>query len=120
MSLIPVTVGNLKLIEGPRAAALLTSADDITSVVEACFAARTLRALLYAENLPDAFFDLSSRQAGEMLQKLRNYGVRLAVVATPDATMSRRFGEMLAEERMGRAFGMFETRAAALEWLGKD
>ena len=75
-------------------------------------------ALLYAENLTDAFFDLSSRQAGAILQKLRNYGVRLAVVC-PAGTVqfSRRFGEVLAEERRGRFFGAFDTRREAVEWL---
>jgi len=48
-----------------------------------------MRALLYSSNLPPAFFDLSSREAGTVLQKLRNY-----------------------------RFGIFESREAALEWLG--
>jgi hypothetical protein len=77
-------------------------------------------ALLYADNLTDAFFDLSSGQAGAILQKLRNYGVRLAVVSRPGSVQfSSRFGEMLAEERQGRYFGLFETRRAAREWLGR-
>jgi hypothetical protein len=34
--------------------------------------------VLYSENLPPAFFDLSSGVAGAILQKLRNYKIRLA------------------------------------------
>jgi hypothetical protein len=32
---------------------------------------------------------------------------------------SSRFGEMVAEERRGPHFGLFDTRAAAREWLGR-
>ena len=75
-------------------------------------------AVLYAEQLPPAFFDLSSRVAGEALQRLRNYGVRLAVVVPPGwAGGSSRFGEMFAEERRGRDFVVVESRAAAVRWL---
>ena len=113
-----VVQDQLTFIEGPAQRPLLSSVDDIGLVLEACFEARTRLTLLYAENLPARFFDLSSQQAGTILQKLRNYGVRLAVVLTPDTVaMSHRFGEMVTEERRGQAFGVFETRSAAIEWL---
>jgi hypothetical protein len=87
-------------------------------LLEACFSAGARAALLYAENLPAAFFDLSSGQAGAVLQKLRTYGVRLAVVSPPgQVEVSTRFGEMVAEESRGRHFGLFETREAARAWL---
>ena len=59
-----------------------------------------------------------SGQAGAILQKLRNYRVRLAVVC-PAGTVqfSSRFGEVLAEEGRGRFFGAFDTRREAVEWL---
>jgi hypothetical protein len=96
----------------------MASADDARLVLEACFSDGVDAAILYAENLPGAFFDLSSGQAGAVLQKLRNYRVRLAVVCPPGSVQqSSRFGEMLAEERQGRDFGLFETRSAAWEWV---
>jgi hypothetical protein len=105
-------------VEGPRGAPLLESARDIDRVLEACFSAECRAALLYADNLPAAFFDLSSGDAGAILQKLRNYGVRLAVVrdAGSDGT-SVRFGELMTEERMRRDFGVFASREDALAWL---
>ena len=36
--------------------------------------------ILKKELLADAFFDLSSRIAGEILQKVSNYGMKLAIV----------------------------------------
>lgn len=118
MSLRTVVEHDLTFVEGPEGSVLVSSPNEIDTVLEACFNARTRLALLYAENLPAAFFDLSSQQAGSILQKLRNYGVRLAVIrGSQTAPMSRRFGELLAEERRGRAFAIFDARAAAVEWL---
>ena len=40
----------------------------------------TRKILLHAVNLDDAFFDLSTGLAGEILQKVSNYGLALAIV----------------------------------------
>ena len=34
-------------------------------------------------------------------------------------TFSSRFGGMVAEERRGQDFGIFHSREAALDWLGR-
>lgn len=118
-----VEEGGLRFVEGPPGEPLLRTDRDVSLVIEACFGDRVGAALLHAENLPAAFFDLSSRQAGEILQKLRNYHIRLAVVCPPGGVQqSSRFGEMLAEEQNGRDFGVFATRESALAWLrlGED
>jgi hypothetical protein len=118
MELITVEEGGATMVEGRPDVPFMSSADDIVTVLEACFSAGARAALLYAENLPAAFFDLSSGQAGSILQKLRIYDVRLAVVSPPGRVRaSTRFGEMVAEESRGRHFGLFESRDAAREWL---
>ena len=114
-----VEEGGVRAVEGSPAQPLLSRAQDASRIVEACLSARVDAALLYAPNLTPGFFDLSSGEAGEVLQKLRNYRIRLAVVCPPGSvTFSSRFGEVIAEERRGRFFGVFEDRAAAIAWLG--
>lgn len=116
--LTPVDEAGVVAIEGPPGHPALTAAGEVDRLLEACFAADCGAALLYAENLPPAFFDLSTGTAGAMLQKLRQYGVRLAVVQGPTAAAaSSRFGEMVAEERTRADFGVFPTRAEARAWL---
>jgi len=116
--LTTIEAPGLTAVEGPPGERLLSTADDARLVIEACLGSGADAALLYADNLPQAFFDLSSGEAGAVLQKLRNYHVRLAVVCPPGAaSFSSRFGEMVAEERKGPYFGLFETRDAALSWL---
>ena len=117
-TLTPTTVGRSTFLEGHPGRPYLRRANDVTSLIEECFSARTRRALLFADNLPPAFFDVSSQQAGEILQKLRSYGVRLAVVAPLESVaMSSRFHELMAAEQRDGAFGVFESREAALAWL---
>jgi hypothetical protein len=89
-------------------------------LLEDCFAVPTRSALLYVENLPPTFFDVSSQVAGTVLQKLRNYGVRVAVVADPGSVQaSPRFDQLLAAEHRDRAFALFTSRADAVAWLAE-
>jgi len=87
--------------------------DDAARLVEACFSARTRCALVYAANVTPRFFDLSSGEAGLILDKLRRFRVRLAVVCRPGSvTFSSRFAELRADD-----LRTFETREAACAWL---
>ena len=91
--------------------------DDALVLVSACAEHRSTRVLIAGEQLPDAFFDLSSRFAGELLQKLQNYRIRAAAVFRSDADYSDRFKEFLSEARSSHSFRAFEERAKAEAWL---
>ena len=113
-----VSESGVTAIEGALGRPVLIEPSDVDRLLEACFGANCEAALLYPENLPTTFFDLSSGAAGVILQKLRQYGVRLAVVRPPEAKAeSSRFGELLAEERTRRDFGVFPSRAEAWAWI---
>ena len=97
--------------------------EDAVLLVEACANYETRRVLLYAEtrSVTPAFFDLSSREAGEILGKLRNYRVRLAVVYDPATThFSTRWPDLMLEENRLPYFHLFEDSAAALAWISPD
>ncbi len=120
MSFVRSEVSGTTFIEGRPEEAFLLKADDAPLLVEACFSAQAEAALLYPSDLTPGFFDLSSGEAGAILQKMRTYRLRLAVLCEPGCVhFSRRFGEMIAEERRGSFFGVFESRAEALDWLGR-
>jgi len=121
MTLSLVEEAGTRLIEGAPDEALMAQVDDASLIIEACFSHRARLALLHATNLTAKFFDLSSGEAGAILQKLRNYGIRLAVVCPQGSVQfSSRFGEMLAEEQLRRDFRVFDTRDAAREWLAQS
>jgi hypothetical protein len=112
------TVDGRDIVEGAPGKQLLQSPDDVADVIVSCFEHGTQAVLLHAENLTEGFFDLSSGEAGAILQKLRNYRMRLAVVApTDDVHQSSRFGEMVQEESKGGDFRLFEDRESAVAWL---
>ena len=78
----------VSVVEGTPGHALMRRPQDATLVLEACFSANVRAALLYPENLTARFFDLSSGEAGEILDKLRRFQVRLAIVCTPGPSVS--------------------------------
>ncbi|MFN8485409.1 MAG: DUF4180 domain-containing protein [Anaerolineae bacterium] len=91
---------------------------DINDVLGFCFQYGDSRLLLHADNLPPGFFDLSTGVAGALLQKFRQYQIRLAVVWSPQAVKpTARFGEMAAEENKGNHFRLAEDREGAAAWL---
>ena len=105
----------VRIVEGTLGEPLMRRPQDATLVLEACFSARVRGALLYPENLTSQFFDLSSGEAGEVLDKLRRFHVRLAVVCQPNTVrFSSRFLEILSND-----LRVFETRDEARLWLAQ-
>ena len=118
MELTTIEEAGHTVVEGADAQPFLAAATQVNRLIEACFAAGVEDLLLYPANLPPDFFDLSSGAAGEILQKLRQYHIRLAVVVAPGSVrFSRRFAEAVDEERQARYFRLVATRAEARAWL---
>lgn len=110
-----------KVLVGPADQPLIHQADEAIELLQACADYQTERLMLYAENLTDRFFDLSSGEAGAILHKLRIYHVRLAVVWSPQkARLSHRFGELMVEENRNPYFRLFERSQDAEDWLMRD
>lgn len=59
---------------------LLSSETDATDLLGDAFATGALIVVVPAERLDPRFFDLSTRLAGDFIQKLQNYNRRLFVV----------------------------------------
>ena len=108
-----------RIAAGMAGTPLLSSSEDLSSLLEACFASGARSLLLHPENLPSRFFDLRSGEAGEILQRLRNYGFRLALLAKPAELPAGRFTEMSRDESQARDFAVFGDREQALAWLSE-
>lgn len=121
MNIHVLTKDNQNILEGMPATSLLESAEDVIDVLGTCFEHNAHAVLLYGENLTEHFFDLSSGEAGAILQKFRSYHIKLAVVASPTGVQqSPMFREMLIEESKGDDFRVFSDRVAAEAWLIDD
>ena len=106
--------------DGVRMAECLELGGDANAALElisGCMEHGVERVLVEAHALPPEFFALRSGFAGELLQKLANYGVCLAGVFPADTEYAERFREFLLEAKRGRAFRAFAERAEAEAWL---
>ena len=107
-------------LEGVPDQRLLSMPGDANRIIEACFSHHTRNVMLYASNMTDGFFDVSSGHAGDILQRLRNYGIRLCVVCPPGSVrFSTRFEALMNDERRHGFFAVFEARAEAVAWLAQ-
>lgn len=87
------------------------------SLVAACVEGGAAALLLDRPAIPDEFFDLSSRLAGELLHALSKYGLRLAAVVDDPADHSPSFQDFVRESNSGRQCRFFPTRSDAIAWL---
>ncbi len=94
--------------------------EEALDIVTACIENDTNLLLIESSRLPDDFFDLSTGFAGEFLQKMQNYRVRVAAVIQSNDSHSQRFREFLTEARNGRTFRAFNDRAGAEMWLTSE
>ena len=105
-------------LEGTPGTRLIQAPDEVLDIIGSCFEHNTRSVMLYAENLTEQFFDLSSGEAGEILQKFRNYHIRVAVVLPKDESrLTGKFREMAAEENKADYIRFFEDRDSAEAWL---
>jgi hypothetical protein len=110
-----------KVVEAIPDGASILLGPTILEAIAACWEHKTARLLVHAANLPARFFDLKSGEAGEILQKYRNYGVRLAVVGgLAEAAAYERFSEAMVEENRQPHFRIFAEREQAIAWLAGE
>ena len=86
--------------------------------VAACFEHGAQALLLDRSALPPAFFDLRTGVAGELVQKLAQYGIRLACVVPDLDAQPERFREFARESNRGSHARFFGSRDDAAAWLG--
>jgi len=91
---------------------------DKTQVADAiglCFGTDGL--LLTENDVGPDFFRLESGVAGELLQKLVNYGVKTAFVCAYPSAHGQRFAELSFEHSTHPHVRFFRTPQEAIDWL---
>jgi hypothetical protein len=77
----------------------------------------TRRIILGKELLAEKFFDLSSRVAGEILQKVSNYGMQLAIVGDFTKYVSKNLRDFIYESNITGQVVFVATVEKALDRL---
>ena len=73
--------------------------------------------LFRKEHFDAAFYDLRSGFAGEVMQKISNYGLRMGVVGDFSSIDSRSLRDFIRECNAGRRVVFLDSREAVLEAL---
>ena len=77
------------------------------------------RILLNKAALTDRFFVLSSGIAGEVLQKIVNYAMKLAVCGDFNVYTSKPLRDFVYESNRGRSVYFAATEREGLDWLAR-
>ena len=75
------------------------------------------RLVLKKENIAEAFFDLRTGLAGEVLQKVINYHAALAIVGDYSGYTSKALRDFIYESNQGTRIFFVPTEAEAVQWL---
>jgi|WetSurMetagenome_2_1015567.scaffolds.fasta_scaffold53557_2 PadR family transcriptional regulator, regulatory protein AphA len=97
----------------------ITSPQDLLDLLALGGEQGTNLFVLAEQNLAVEFYDLKTGFAGEVFQKLSNYGSRLAIVGDSEKVRSPRFRELMAESNKGTHVRFARTREEAVAWLLK-
>lgn len=74
------TIGGLSVAWYPASAPQIDGEEAVVDAIGGLYGTGADLIAVPVVRLPDAFFDLSARLAGEILQKFQNYGLRVAIV----------------------------------------
>lgn len=106
---IAVIDGSEKLIVDPQ------SALDLFMTVK--YDSGATRIALHKDALLDDFFDLSTRLAGEVLQKIINYQLKLAIYGDFTGYKSKALKDFIYESNQGNAIFFLATAEDAISKL---
>jgi hypothetical protein len=73
--------------------------------------------IIKKESIPEAFFDLKTKLAGEILQKFVNYQTKLAIVGDFQSITSKSLHDFIYESNKGHDFCFVATEEEALTRL---
>ncbi len=91
--------------------------NSLNDVFAFCCEKEAERVLIHSEGLQEGFFDLSTRIAGEILQKFSTYPVKAAILIAPGTKCSSMFTDFIAELDRRGGIRFFENKTEAVEWL---
>jgi hypothetical protein len=93
--------GNETVAELADDSFIITNADDVPDILGELGMNNCNRIIIHERNLHKDFFILSTKVAGDILQKFSNYRVRLAVVCDFSKFSSKSLNDFIRESNRG-------------------
>ncbi len=76
--------------------------------------------IVHARNISPDFFDLTTKMAGEILQKFATYRVRLMIVGDFSIYASKSLKDFIFESNRGKHVNFLESKAEALRAIQEN
>lgn len=109
--------GNTKIAELTANTLLITNAEDGLQLLVDLYYQDFDKIIIQEKNINPQFFDLSNGLAGEILQKVSNFRIQLAIVGEFDQYPGTSIRQFISESNKGRQVNFLPTVEAAKEKL---
>jgi hypothetical protein len=96
---------------------IVNEVQDILDLIADAGQNESNRVIIYEHNLNKDFFDLKTRLAGEILQKISNYRFRMAIIGDFTKYKSRSLQDFIWECNRGKMIAFVSDLKSALEKL---
>ncbi|MGI1658306.1 MAG: DUF4180 domain-containing protein [Desulfitobacterium sp.] len=95
----------------------LRSESDALELVALCGENDTNLLMIHYAALSEDFFELKTKVAGDILQKLMNYRIKAVAIIPSEIIQKGRFRELALEMNKGQHFRMVDSKEEAEAWL---
>jgi len=115
----------IREVEGKKYIEVISSTEPLSTEAQALdlislgWEHDTTAIMIHYAALSDDFFKLKTKVAGNMIQKLINYGIKAAAIIPQETIEKGRFKEMAVEMNTGNHFRLYESKEEAEKWLLK-
>ena len=110
-------INSKKYIEVMSMSNSLNSENDILDLIALCWEHEASLLLIHYEVFSADLFNLKTKVAGGIIQKLINYNIKSAALIPEEIMSKGRFREMALETNKGHHFRMYENKEEAVTWL---
>lgn len=107
-------INNIEIAEVISDKILITNPDDALDLIGNLYYKGFDKIIIYEKNLTPDFFDLKNKMAGEILQKVSNYRMKLTIIGDFSNLKSKSLNDFIYESNKGNQVNFKESLQEAL------
>ena len=108
-------INNIEIAEVISDKILIQNPDDALDLIGNLYYQGFDKIIIYEKNLTPDFFDLKNKLAGEILQKVSNYRMKLTIIGDFSNLKSKSLTDFIYESNKGSQVNFKETLQKALK-----
>lgn len=107
-------INNIEIAEVISDKILIQNPDDAIDLIGNLYYQGFDKIIIYEKNLTPDFFDLKNKMAGEILQKVSNYRMKLTIIGNFSNLKSKSLNDFIYESNKGNQVNFKESLQEAL------